>query len=172
MPRAGDEAAAIEEARSIVLSQVHANGKDAPGAQGLAVAAVQGTAVVLTWLTKDGRFCRATIGGFSELGCDSRPERPPVSEKPQLVRYQGDPWLGWIEYFAADHEKVTSATCNGAPLPVRELQTTGGGTRTLYGVAFTERRRGSITVTVQRGAETATEHLPVDGIYAEGPDCT
>ncbi|MFB6613590.1 hypothetical protein ACIGFK_18950 [Streptomyces sp. NPDC085524] len=55
---------------------------------------------------------------------------------------------------------------------MRQLQTTGDGKRTLYGVAFTERRKGSITVTVQRGTETTTEHLPVDGLYAEGPDCT
>ncbi|MFJ8011079.1 hypothetical protein [Streptomyces sp. NPDC096339] len=170
--RAQEEAAAIEEARSVVLSQANVQGKDAPDEQRLAVAAVQGKAVALTWLTKDGRFCHATIGGFSEIACDSRPERPPVSETPKLVRYEGDPWLGWIEYFAADHEKALSATCNGAPLALRELQTTGGGKRTLYSVAFTERRKGSITVTIQRGTETTTEQLPVDGLYAEGPDCT
>ncbi|WP_327687292.1 hypothetical protein [Streptomyces sp. NBC_00467] len=133
---------------------------------------MRGTAVALTWLTTDGRFCRATIGDLSQTACDVRPERPPVGETPQLVRYEGDPWVGWIEYFAADQEKVISATCNGALLPVREFQTTAGGKRTLYAVAFTERRRGSITFTVQGGAETTTEHLPVDGLYAEGPDCT
>ncbi|GHI82721.1 hypothetical protein [Streptomyces xanthophaeus] len=155
-----------------MLAQAHANGKDAPDGQGLAVAAVRGDAVALTWLTADGRFCRASFGGASETACHSEPVAPAAGEVPQLVPFEAGPWLGWLEIFAADRQKVVSATCNGAPLPVRDLQTTGGGERTLYGVAFTERRRGSITVTVRRGTETAIEHVRVNGLYAEGPDCT
>ncbi|MFJ6794006.1 hypothetical protein [Streptomyces sp. NPDC091268] len=173
MSRAEEEAAAIEKARSFVLTLDNVKGKDAPSKQGFAVAAVEGSsAVALTWLTTDGRFCHATISGFSQIACDSRPKPPPGSETPQLVRYEGDPWLGWIEYFAADHEKAVSATCNGAPLPIRQLQTTADGKRTLYGVAFTERRKGSITAPYSAAPKPPRNISPVDGLYAEGPDCT
>lgn len=89
--RAEGEDAAVKEARSVVLSQGYLNGKDAPDEQGLAVAAVRGKAVALTWLTTDGRFCRAAIGGASEIGCDSSPEGPRLSETPQLVRMRAPP---------------------------------------------------------------------------------
>ncbi|MCX4515485.1 hypothetical protein OHA27_35265 [Streptomyces sp. NBC_01619] len=121
---------------------------DAPGAQGLMLAEVWPTGAAYAWETDDRRLCWASLAesGSSTRACASEPLTPPVKSPKGVVPLATLFTDGWVRLFAADHQEVTSATCDGTPLKVRRVGTVAGGARTLYAVRFTDYTTGNITL--------------------------
>ncbi|MCX4515646.1 hypothetical protein OHA27_36200 [Streptomyces sp. NBC_01619] len=62
---------------------------------------------------------------------------------------------GWGRLFAADHQEVLSAACDGKPLEVRRVGTVAHGARTLYAVGFTDYTTGSIDLRLDHNGTTS-----------------
>ncbi|MFG2883316.1 hypothetical protein ACGFYV_13620 [Streptomyces sp. NPDC048297] len=155
----------IEAARTHLLA--HTNAADLPGPAGLVTDTAGPSSALFVWVTADRRFCSAGAaadGGFLAQTCvPSRYAVPARSARPGLVELLTAQWVGGENHvFGTDHETVRSVTCNGEPVPFRELAPLLGGGRRLYAFDLpgpTTAHSGRVTVTVVRAHTTATEHV-------------
>ncbi|MEU9852018.1 hypothetical protein [Streptomyces sp. NPDC047974] len=136
-----------------------ATGRNAPGPQGLLVAAESTGGALFVWETPDGRFCHGAAVGMTMVACASAPHTPPVGEKPRLVRLVAMAAVGWNVVFGAEHETVESVTCDGVPVPVKDVGVMADGRRRVHAVEFPDLTVGTVDVRVRRGSRVVTEPL-------------
>ncbi|MEU2508400.1 hypothetical protein ABZ621_27290 [Streptomyces sp. NPDC007863] len=167
----------VEDAVAVAGEAVRAAaaGRNAPGSQGLLVAAESTGGALFVWETADGRFCHGASGGMTMVACVSAPHRPPVGEKPRLVRLVAMMAVGWNVVFGAEHETVESVTCDGVPVPVKDVGVMADGRRRVHALAFPDLTVGTVDVRVRRGSRVVTESLtlmtPGKGDTAQVASC-
>ncbi|MPY30993.1 hypothetical protein FNH09_06580 [Streptomyces adustus] len=167
---ADTDAATRAAAEQWLRSQPGEQGKDAPDERGFVEVRTESGSSGFVWQTRDDRFCAADVGGgFSVVTC--LPHPIPLRKDPHITELGYVPSPGWTVLFAADHQEVTSATCAGAPVEVRRVETLNEGRRIVYAAHFTERRLGFMTVALRRGTASATARVNVNGVVSQGPRC-
>ncbi|MEU3605418.1 hypothetical protein AB0E83_08135 [Streptomyces sp. NPDC035033] len=141
-----------------------ATGKNAPSGAGLLVAGASTGGALFVWESADERFCHgaAMRVGMTTVACFSRPNSPPVGEEPRLVPLVRMTATGWNVVFGAEHETVESVTCDGVPVPVRNVGVMADGRRTVHAVEFPELTVGTVVVRVKRGSRTVSETLELE----------
>ncbi|MFJ7068233.1 hypothetical protein [Streptomyces sp. NPDC101115] len=109
------------------------------------------------WETADGRLCHATVGPrvVGVRACLTEPHHPPVGKPGGTSGLFTSFAEGWGRIFAADHAKVTAASCGGEPVEVIPIGTVADDARTLYAVWFPDYTKGEILLTLQRGDTTS-----------------
>ncbi|MET9674573.1 hypothetical protein ABZY68_15930 [Streptomyces sp. NPDC006482] len=150
---------AVAQATNQMLAA--ATGANSPAPPGLLVAAEGDGGALFVWETADDRFCHgaASTAGATTVACTSRPDTPPVGEKPRITRLVAMVATGWNVVFGAEHETVESVTCNGVPVPVRDVGVLADGRRTIHAIEFPDITVGSVAVKVRRGKRVVTESL-------------
>ncbi|MFB7368966.1 hypothetical protein ACFC0D_03880 [Streptomyces sp. NPDC056222] len=157
--------AQVESHRQQLLTQF-AKGANAPDSEGLTVAGPGTQKIVFFWSTADRRYCVATFAssGLSTSRCRSG---VPMGRTPQLHRlYEGDSFSthgGYGLIVAADRETILSATCGGAPVPLRKIRVSamGGAERTVYVMDFDGWTGGVLKTKVLREDGGRTVDLPL-----------
>ncbi|MFF9504921.1 hypothetical protein [Streptomyces sp. NPDC014656] len=161
-----EEASSTDETVAQATRQMlaAATGANSPAEPALLVAAEGEKGALFVWETADDRFCHgaAATEGMTVVTCASRPDTPPVEEKPRLVPLVRTVATGWNVVFGAEHETVESATCNGEPIRVRDVGVMADGRRTIHAMKFPDITVGSVTVKVRRGTQVVTESLELE----------
>ncbi|MFB7105911.1 hypothetical protein [Streptomyces hydrogenans] len=141
-----------------------ATGRDAPGPEGLLVAAESTGGALFVWESSDGRFCHgtATDVGVTSVACFTRPHTPPVGKEPRLVPLVRMMATGWNVVFGAEHETVESVTCDGVPVRVKDVGVMADGRRSVHAVEFPDLTLGTVSVRVRRGSRVVTETLALE----------
>ncbi|MFJ6405351.1 hypothetical protein ACIQK9_07470 [Streptomyces hydrogenans] len=141
-----------------------ATGRDAPGPEGLLVAAGSTGGALFVWESADGRFCHgaAMEAGMTTVACVTRPGSPPVGKEPRLVPLVRMMATGWNVVFGAEHETVESVTCDGVPVRVRDVGVMADGARSVHAVEFPDLTVGTVSVRVRRGSRVVTEALALE----------
>ncbi|WP_200425313.1 hypothetical protein [Streptomyces sp. NE5-10] len=141
-----------------------ATGRDAPGPEGLLVAAGSTGGALFVWESSDGRFCHgAAMGaGMTSVACFTRPHTPPVGKEPRLVPMVRMMATGWNVVFGAEHETVESVTCDGVPVRVEDVGVMADGRRSVHAVEFPDLTLGTVSVRVRRGSRVVTETLALE----------
>ncbi|MFJ8128276.1 hypothetical protein [Streptomyces hydrogenans] len=141
-----------------------ATGRDAPGPEGLLVAAGSTGGALFVWESSDGRFCHgAALGvGTTSVACFTRPHTPPVGKEPRLVPLVRMMATGWNVVFGAEHETVESVTCDGVPVRVKDVGVMADGRRSVHAVEFPDLTLGTVSVRVRRGSRVVTETLALE----------
>ncbi|MFE1272832.1 hypothetical protein [Streptomyces sp. NPDC058758] len=160
---------AVAEARDRMSAA--AAGRNAPGPHGLLVAAGSTGGALFVWETADKRFCHgaAMNVGMTTVMCAPRPDSPPVGEEPRLVPLVRMMATGWNVVFGAEHETVEAVTCDGVPVPVKEVGVMADGRRSVHAVEFPELTMGTVDVRVRRGSRVVTEPLALETFEKKGP---
>ncbi|NML51826.1 hypothetical protein HHL19_23045 [Streptomyces sp. R302] len=162
----------VEEAVAAAAEQMRtaATGRNAPGPQGLLVAAESTGGALFVWETPDGRFCHGAAKpvGMTMVACASAPHTPPVGEKPRIIPLVTMMATGWNVVFGAEHETVESVTCNGVPLPVKDVGVVADGRRSVHAIEFPDLTLGTVDVRVRRGSRVVTESLSLMSSWKEG----
>ncbi|GHF93325.1 hypothetical protein GCM10018784_00860 [Streptomyces hydrogenans] len=141
-----------------------ATGRDAPGPEGLLVAAESTGGALFVWESSDGRFCHGTATGVgvTSVACFTRPHTPPVGKEPRLVPLVRMMATGWNVVFGAEHETVESVTCDGVPVRVKDVGVMADGRRSVHAVEFPDLTLGTVSVRVRRGSGVVTETLALE----------
>ncbi|MEV7531814.1 hypothetical protein [Streptomyces hydrogenans] len=141
-----------------------ATGRDAPGPEGLLVAAESTGGALFVWESSDGRFCHGTATGVgvTSVACFTRPHTPPVGKEPRLVPLVRMMATGWNVVFGAEHETVESVTCDGVPVRVKDVGVMADGRRSVHAVEFPDLTLGTVSVRVRRGSRVVTETLALE----------
>ncbi|MFC9386557.1 hypothetical protein [Streptomyces venezuelae] len=109
------------------------------------------------WETGDHRLCIASVAGdrVFQRTCATHPNDPPVAKGRKISDLFTSFANGWGRIFAADHQEVTSASCDGTPVEVVRIGTVASGARTLYAVWFSDYTKGEILLTLRHGTTTS-----------------
>ncbi len=131
---------------------------DAPGPAGLMlIEAWPNGNAAYAWETGDHRLCFASVADdrVRERACATHPNDPPVAKGRKISDVFTSFTNGWGRVFAADHQEVASASCDGTPVEVVRIGTMANGVRTLYAVWFSDYTKGEIRLTLRHGTTTS-----------------
>ncbi|MFB7827331.1 hypothetical protein [Streptomyces hydrogenans] len=154
----------VDDAAARERMTAAATGRDAPGPEGLLVAAESTGGALFVWESSDGRFCHGTATGVgvTSVACFTRPHTPQVGKEPRLVPLVRMMATGWNVVFGAEHETVESVTCDGVPVRVKDVGVMADGRRSVHAVEFPDLTLGTVSVRVRRGSRVVTETLALE----------